>query len=642
MDQIRELIDQLNYYTKLYDEGRPEVDDETWDKLYFFLQQLEEKYQIFYSDSPTQSISYQVVNQLNKVEHNHPMLSLDKTKSEEDVVSFLGDNLGIAMAKMDGLTCSLRYINGKLDRAETRGNGIIGEDITHNIYFVKGVPLTIPLTNEVIIDGEVVCTYQDFEPFKEDYKNPRNFASGSIRLLDSKESAQRHLTFVAWDCIKGIERETLSTKLLELGNLGFCFTPFIPIIKNSIENIYNFIILLQKNAKEFGYPIDGIVFKYDNCAYYNSLGATEHHFRGGLAFKFYDEKIETTLKDIEWSLGKTGQLTPIAIFEDVEFDGAIVNRASLHNLNIMEQLLGRPYRGQLIQVYRANMIIPQVYSGIKLDNLKEDYIPIPEICPACGQPIVRRDDFLFCNNPDCEGQLINRLEHFAGKKGLDIKGLSEATLEKLIDWGWVNNYIDLFSLSKYRDEWIKKPGFGEKSVDKLLATIELGRKCELWQFISALGIPLIGSTYAKRLAKLEYGWLQIREDIEGKYDFTKWEGFGCEMTNSLLNFDYTEADTLAFEILDIQNSIWEDPMKVAPKLLANKKFVITGGLHQFKNRTELQKVIEDNGGKVLSSVSKNANYLINNDINSTSAKNVAAKKLNIPIITEADFMELLN
>ena len=641
MDQIRELIDQLNYYTKLYDEGNPEVDDVTWDKLYFLLQQLEEKYQIFYADSPTQSISYQVVNQLNKVQHNHPMLSLDKTKSEEDVVSFLGKHLGLAMAKMDGLTCSLHYINGKLDRAETRGNGMVGEDITHNILFAKGVPLTIPLMNEVVIDGEVICTYDDFDEFKNDYKNPRNFASGSIRLLDSKESAQRKLTFVAWDCIKGIKRDTLSSKLLELGNLGFYFTPFILIPESTIDKIHHSIILISDNAREFSYPIDGVVFKYDDCAYYNSLGATEHHFRGGLAFKFYDEKIETNLRNIEWSMGKTGQLTPIAIFDDVEFDDAIVNRASLHNLNIMEQLLGKPYYGQKIKVFKANMIIPQIDSGIKSEDAVE-YISIPEVCPICGQPVIKKDDFLYCGNSACDGKFVNQLVHFCGKKGLDIKGLSEATLQKLVDWGWINNYQELFNLSNYRDEWIKKSGFGEKSVDKLLTIIEAARKCELWQFISALGIPLIGSTYAKQMAKMEPEWFHIREDIEGNFDFTKWDGFGYEMNNSLHNFDYTEADKLAFEILEIYNSIWEDPLKVAPKALTNKKFVITGSLRQFKNREELQQIIEDNGGKVLSSVSKNANYLINNDINSTSAKNVAAKKFNIPIITEADFMELLN
>ena len=641
MDQIRELIDQLNYYTKLYDEGNPEIDDATWDKLYFLLQQLEEKHQIFYADSPTQSISYQVVNQLNKVQHNHPMLSLDKTKSEEDVVSFLGDHFGLAMAKMDGLTCSLRYINGKLDRAETRGNGVIGEDITHNIFFVKGVPLTIPLTNEIIVDGEVICTYDDFEEFKNDYKNPRNFASGSIRLLNSKESAQRKLTFVAWDCVKGIERHTLSSKLLELDHLGFFIVPFVPMPVNTADKVHHSIILIQDNAKSFSYPIDGVVFKYDDCAYYNSLGATEHHFRGGLAFKFYDEKIETNLRDIEWSMGKTGQLTPIAIFDDIEFDDAIVNRASLHNLNIMEQLLGKPYYGQKIQVFKANMIIPQVYSGVKSNDAVE-YISTPEICPICGQPVVRKDDFLYCSNPFCDGKFVNQLVHFCGKKGLDIKGLSEATLQKLVDWGWVNNYMDLFHLADRRKEWILKPGFGEKSVDKLLETIEAAKTCELWQFISALGIPLIGSTYAKQMAKMEPAWFHIREDIEGGFDFTKWDGFGYEMNNSLHRFDYTEADTLAFEILNIQNNIWEDPMKVAPKPLADKKFVITGSLRQFKNRAELQKIIEDKGGKVLSSVSKNADYLINNDIDSTSAKNVAAKRLNVPIITEADFMELLD
>ena len=569
------------------------------------------------------------------------MLSLDKTKSEDEVKSFLGKMDSIAMAKMDGLTCSLLYENGKLVRAETRGNGAIGEDITHNILFVKGVPSTVPIKEEFIVDGEVICTYSDFEEFKDTFKNPRNFASGSIRLLDSKESARRKLTFVAWDCIKGLNYSVLSEKLIKLKWLGFIITPFVSgeelFVHNVIENIKN-------EAQKKGYPIDGIVFKYDNCAFYQRLGNTEHHFRGGLAFKFYDEEYETYLKNIEWSMGKTGQLTPVAVFEDVDTGDSIINRASLHNINIMRQvLLGRPFLNQRIKVVKMNEIIPQVVWADPFQFVDNPfYFEIPKVCPICGEPTQMQDDFLYCRNALCSGKLINQIDHFCGKKGLDIKGLSLATIEKLMDWGWVNNYLDLFSLKNHRDEWIIKPGFGEKSVDKILESIENGKHCELWQFISALGIPLIGSTYAKQMAKMEPEWFHIREDIEGKFDFTKWAGFGYEMNSSLYRFDYTEADKLAFEILDIHNSIWEDPLKVAPKVLADKKFVITGSLRQFKNRGELQKVIEDNGGKVVSSVSKNTNYLINNDINSTSAKNVSAKKLGIPIITEADLMELLD
>ena len=341
LDEMYKLVEQLNYYTKLYDEGNPEIDDETWDKMYFLLQQMEKKSGIVLSNSPTAHIDYQVVNKLDKVEHNHPMLSLDKTKSEDEVVAFLNGHEGIAMAKMDGLTCSIMYEDGHIVRAETRGNGVVGEDITHNISFVKGVPVEIPIKDKLIVDGEVICTYEDFEDFSSTYKNPRNFASGSIRLLDSRASAQRRLTFVAWDCIAGLGCATLSEKLVKLVDFGFIMVPYVPIPASivNLEKVNHAIILIKKWAQDEGYPIDGLVFKYDNCAYYQSLGETEHHPRGGLAFKFYDEEYETTLRDIEWSMGKTGQLTPVAIFDPVDDGDSVISRASLHNLNIMNQIL---------------------------------------------------------------------------------------------------------------------------------------------------------------------------------------------------------------------------------------------------------------------------------------------------------------
>lgn len=366
--EMQELIDKLNYYTKLYDEGKPEISDKEWDDLYFKLQELEKETGIILANSPTNHIDYQVVNSLTKVTHNHPMLSLDKTKSEEDVINFLGKYDGIAMAKMDGLTCSIRYLDGKLVSGETRGNGTIGEDITHNIKFVKGVPLEIPIKEEFIVDGEVICTYEDFKDFESDYKNPRNFASGSIRLLDSRASAQRKLTFVAWDCIKGLNCETLSEKLVELDKLGFIMVPCVIISSEmcDLDKIKHSILLIKKNAKEFDYPIDGVVFKYNDCAYYSSLGSTAHHAKGGIAFKFYDEEYETILRDIEWSMGKTGQLTPVAVFEPVDDGESIIERASLHNLNIMKQILGDfPYNGQKIWVCKQNMIIPQVVRAEK-------------------------------------------------------------------------------------------------------------------------------------------------------------------------------------------------------------------------------------------------------------------------------------
>ena len=651
IDEMNELIEKLNYYTKLYDEGHPAISDKEWDDMYFRLEQLEKETGIVLANSPTAKIDYQVVNKLNKVTHNHLMLSLDKTKSIDDVLVFLNKKDGIAMAKMDGLTCSIRYLDGKLVSAETRGNGIVGEDITHNIKFVKDVPLEIPIKKEFIVDGEVICNYEDFEDFSTDYKNPRNFASGSIRLLDSRTSAQRKLSFVAWDCIKGLDDcKTLSEKLVELGNLGFMFVPYIVLPADMTTNIAHIeyaISLIKKNAQDYFDPIDGIVFKYDDCAYYQSLGATEHHFRGGLAYKFYDEEYETNLRDIEWSMGKTGALTPVAIFDPVDDGESIITRASLHNYNILVQTLGAPFVGQKILVAKMNMIIPQVIRGECRIPMNGDEIVLdfPGTCPVCGGPTYLQDGFVYCDNPHCEGKFINKLEHFCGKKGLDIKGLSEATLQKLVDWGWVGNYQELFSLSNFRNEWVEQPGFGPKSVDKLLATIDEARNCELWQFIASLSIPLIGTTYAKEIAKRCKDWFSFRECIEKNYDFTAWDRFGYEINDSIHNFDYKEADDLAYKVLTIHNSLWIDPTATVSTVkfseVAGKTFVITGSVHTFKNRDEVKVAIETRGGKVTGSVSKNTNYLVNNDINSTSSKNVKAKQLGIPIITEEQLIAML-
>ena len=637
-DTMRELIEKLNYYTKLYDEGHPAISDKEWDDMYFQLQELENEFNVVLSNSPTAKIDYQVVSSLKKIEHNHPMLSLDKTKSEEDIKAFLDGKKGIAMLKMDGLTCSLRYLNGVLVSAETRGNGTVGEDISHNIPFVQGVPLEIPFTDELIVDGEVICTYKDFEEFADEYANPRNFAAGSIRLLDSKECAARKLTFVAWDCIKGLDDcFSLSSKLFKLDGLGFNIVIYIPII--STDSLHACITMLRKSAEDFSYPIDGIVFKFDECKYYQSLGYTGHHFRGGIAFKFYDEEYPTQLKDVEWSMGKTGQITPVGIFNEITDGESTVTRASLHNLNIMGQTLGVPFQGQNIKVVKQNQIIPQITWGEKKNEESLNYFYPPKQCPVCGEPTFIKDDFLYCSNPNCEGKFINRLDHFVGKKGLDIKGLSKATLQKLINWEWVQTIPDIFKLYHYKNEWYKKDGFGVKSVDNILLAIEDSKDCELWQFISALSIPLIGSTYAKDMCKHEVDWHNIREDIEGGYDFTKWNGFGYEMNKSLHSFDYEEADKMAFEILHLKNSLYNQVIKESS--ITGKTFVITGKLNTFKNRNEAKEKIEEAGGRVVESVSQKIDYLVNNDINSTSSKNQKAKQLKIPIITETQLLEML-
>ena len=641
MEQMRDLVDKLNYLTEKYDEGHPEISDSEWDDMYFQLLDLENQTKSFYADSPTRTINYQVVNELKKVEHNHPMLSLDKTKSLEDVTKFANGKTMLAMTKCDGLTCSLRYLNGKLVSAETRGNGVIGEDVLHNALVCPSIPHRINYDKELIVDGEIVCLINHFENFKEDYANPRNFAAGSIRLLDSQECAKRMLTFIAWDVIKGIDDDDLlSTRLMKLSMLGFTVVPFIQtaiFTDDMVDTIKN----LTTHSK---IPMDGIVFKFDSKSYGDELGATSHHFKNAIALKFVDEVYLTTLQNIVWTMGRTGVLTPIAIFDTVDMDGSQVNRASLHNLTVMQETLNKPWKGQPIGVYKANMIIPQI-NFADVDTIPEDeelYIPIPQFCPICGEPIHETGEndsrFLECSNPNCEGKLINKLDHFCGKKGLDIKGLSKATLEKLIDYGWIDSIIDIFYLEEYRDEWIKKPGFGVKSVEKVLAAIEDSRDCSFEAFISSLGIPFIGQTIAKDLTKYFDCYEDLREAIKNNYDFSQLDGFAESKTDALLNFDFTEADQL-YGLLDVRMS--ERP-ESNEQPLKDKKFVITGSVKQFKNRNELQKFIEDKGGKVVGTVSKNVNYLINNDTTSTASKNVAAKKLGIPILSEKEFLDLTN
>lgn len=640
--EIRPLIDKLNYYTKMYDEGHPEISDREWDDMYFQLQSAERFYNVYYEDSPTQRVDYQVVNELNKVEHNHKMLSLDKTKDTDVVSSFIGSQPYLAMLKMDGLTCSLRYIGGKLVSAETRGNGLVGEDILHNALVVKNIPNKIDYTEELIVDGEIICKYSDFEKFSNEYANPRNFASGSIRLLDSAECAKRNLSFVAWEVIKGLEDNSFSKKLNSLSSLGFTVVDNV-ITKNYEEDIE----LLKYFAEQKGYPIDGIVFKFDDVEYGKSLGETGHHFKNAIAYKFYDEEYETTLLDIEWTMGRTGVLTPVAILNPIDIEGTEVSRASLHNISIMEELLKyAPFKGQKVYVYKANMIIPQISRSEELfmDTVvdKFEYIHIPETCPICGgaTKIVQENEskILMCDNPQCEGKLVNRIEHFFGKKGLDAKGISKATIEKLISWGWVESITDVFELFKHAKEWKNMQGFGEKSVTNILESIERSKSCVLESIISAAGIPLIGRTVARDLAKRFNTYEDFRDAIKNGFDFTKFDGYGYEMHKAISTFNYTELDNIVENYLTIEKN--NDIINV--EKLKDLTFCITGKVHIWKNRDELSAEIEKLGGKVTGSVSKNTNYLINNDVNSTSAKNNKAKELGIQIISEEDFKKIFD
>lgn len=641
-EKMIDLIQKLNLATLQYDKGTPVLSDEEWDDMYFELMALEMDAGFALPDSPTQVISYQVMNQLEKVEHNHKMLSLAKTKDLSEVTGFLAHHNAVAMCKMDGLTCSLRYVDGKLVSAETRGNGFIGEGIFHNAMVIPSIPKRIKYKDELVVDGEVICTYNDFEFFANEYKNPRNFAAGSIRLLDSKECAERRLQFVAWDVLKGLDEiDTLNMRLNQLSAWGFTTVPRICLSADELKEpiLENVVSDIKHLATKYSYPIDGIVFKFDDVKYGLSLGETSHHFKNAIAFKFYDEAYGTQLLRIEWTMGRTGVLTPIAVFEAIDIDGSTVERASLHNVSIMKETLGdNAHVGQKVEVYKANMIIPQIYSAEKESH--GETFEMPTVCPICGGPVAERTDndstFLVCTNISCEGKLINKLDHFCGKKGLDIKGLSKMTLEKLMNWGWVSNVADLYCLQDYAKDWVKKPGFGPKSVEKVLDAIDASRHCTLNSFICALGIPLIGSSASKELSKCFSSWESFRDAVDGGFKFYNIDGFGLEMHNAIVNFDYELADSIVEKYITVQEV---EQKEVTSTSLDGVTVVITGKLTQYKNRSALQADIESRGGKVVGSVSKNTNYLINNDNTSSSAKNVAAQKLGVPVLTEAEFIE---
>ena len=629
---MNEKLELLNKATDAYNEGIPFMTDEEWDNLYFEL------------GEQAQNIRYEVVNELQKVEHEYPMLSLDKTKDANDLINFIGKRDVVIMGKMDGLTCALTYLNGELVRAETRGNGVIGEDITHNAMVIPSIPKKIKYKDKLTVFGEIICKYDDFESFSNLYKNPRNFAAGSIRLLDANECAKRKLTFVAWDAIAPADEEnSLAGLLRKLKGLSFNIVPFL-FIDYYKEEIETKLEVVKEACAINSLPIDGLVIKYDNIMLGQILGHTEHHFNNALAYKFYDEEYETTLIDIEWSMGRTGVLTPIAIFEPIDIDGSTVSRASLHNLSIMEELSGGFERkGDTLFIYKANMIIPQVSKWIHNGGYNEEnHINLPTKCPICGADteIVKTNDTkqLTCPNLSCQGKLVNRIDHFVSKKGLDIKGLSIKTIEKLIDEGFVSNIVDLYEYHNWADKLYLLPGFGLRSIEKLTNSIEESKNCTLQQFLCAIGIPLVGTSVSKIIADTFNNYISFRNAVKGKFEFYKLPTIGPEIHNAIINFDYKEADELAYHELYITNPKEEKKEEI----FAGQTFVITGKLKEYKNRAELETVIKQYGGKVSSSVSKNTTYLINNDINSTSSKNESAKKLGVKIITEENFKNFLD
>ena len=645
-EQLKQkIIEAKNAY---YNTDSPIISDFEYDKLV-------EEY------GGEVSVGAPVLDSIKKVHIiDRPMLSLDKVHSIEEIKSFKKDKVLIASVKCDGLSVRLVYENGELVSANTRGDGYIGGDITEHAHYIQDIPLIIPKSGHVVIDGEVIIFKKDFDSNR--FKNQRNAAAGALALLDMNEVKSRKLSFIMWDIISiDNEYKTYYDKLGMAWRLGFRVVP-TEILNNDEdmngvyhteeENIQEAINSCIETAEMIGCPYDGVVFKYDDLEYGESLGATAHHFRDAIAWKPAIKTYSTRLRHIDWTMGRTGVLTPVAVFAPIEIDGAEVSRASLHNVSIMKETLGDcAYVGEPLEVYKSNMIIPQIYSA----GPKYDYGEVivkggvsandaPEYCPICHGEIAFKEENgitrAYCENPNCNGKLINRLDHFCGKKGLDIKGLSKITLEKLINYGWLNNIEDIFTLNTYKTEWANKPGFGVVSVGKILDAIEGSKKSPTAKFICAIGIPLIGKVASEALSKKFGSYKKFREAVNNNsQELYEIAGIGEVMIQTLLDYDFTEADSIFDKyITEMRPVVF---ISVSNKL-EGKTFVITGKLKTFKNRNEIKTTIEKEGGKVTDSVSSKTDYLINNDVDSTSSKNLKAKKLNIPIITEDDFLNLIN
>ena len=653
--RLKELTEQLNHYRdSYYNNSESLISDKQYDDLFDELQTLEQETGIVMSNSPTNTVGYEVKSKLEKVKHSHPMLSLNKTKSIDELKKFANNRDCLLMCKMDGLTVLLTYENGELIQAETRGNGEEGEIITHNAKVFENIPLHIDYKEHLEVEGEAIITYDDFERINselaknERYKNPRNLVSGSVRQLDSNIASKRHIKFIAWKVPYGFVEETaMQHKLNELLYYNFDVVPYILLNEN--RDIEDDIKTLKSIAKENSYPIDGLVCSYCNIAYGKSLGMTGHHPKHSLAYKFYDDIYSTELLDVEFTMGKTGVLTPTAIFKPVEIDGTVVERASLHNISIMKEL-GITHKGQTVNTYKANQVIPQIDSAEPIDSDDElvNIIEIPTKCPICGgtTEIVKdnESEVLMCTNPDCRGKLLGQLSHFVSKNAINIDGLSEQTLQKLIDLGWVKSFPDIYHLFDHKEEMYKLDGFGKKSVDKLLENIEKSRNIELQRFIYALSIPLIGRSASKDIARVCHNDITIFLGMIKSNDLYKLvndiDGFGDAMYKSLYN--YVKLHMSGIEALS-EEFMFEKREDNNSKIdLSGKIFVITGSLNHYKNRDELVGVIDLMGGKVSGSVSAKTSFLINNDTESSSSKNKKAKQLGIPIISEQDFINMIS
>lgn len=651
-EKMEKLIAELNEASNLYyNGGESFLSDTEFDIKLDTLKELEKRYGFTLSNSPTINVGYTpTIDGIDEIKiQGKPMLSLDKAHSAREVMDFFDKVYDlIASIKCDGLSVRLIYEDGKLISANTRGNGVIGSDISEHIKYFMNVPLLIKKRKRYVIDGEAIIYDKDFEIINKNgtLKNNRSAANGSLTLHDMFIVKSRRLSFVAWDVIEGGCAEEYHYNLEEAADLGFTVVPALAVdcTKVDEEEISSVNDALIREAKEKGIPCDGVVWKINNIADGNERGRTEKFWKNAIAWKPERTEYETKLLDIELSLGRTGVLTPVAIYESIIIDGAECSRASLHNISVMTDTLGRnPYKGQKIKIFKANEIIPQIsWADTNENDIDWDNLIKITCCPVCGGSLEVEENngiiTLWCANPDCEGKLANRIDHFCSKKGLNIKGISKATIEKLVDWGWINELGDIFKLQERKTEWINKPGFGSASVDKLLSSIESARtNTDLASFISGIGISLVGRTVSKEIVKYYSTWEDFRNAVGG--DWTEFDGFGPEISKAINNFDYTEADKVAgmltFRIPEVQTN--------EEKSLNGKVFCITGKLTsgKWKNRDELKEYIQSLGGKVVGSMSANVNYLINNDATSSSAKNVSAKKLGIPIITEEEFIKIL-
>lgn len=645
MERMKELTQQLRLASQAYYQKDEEImSNLEYDRLYDELVELEKKTGVVLSGSPTVTVGYESLEQLPKERHEAPMLSLDKTKSVEELATFAGEQEVLMSWKLDGLTVVLTYQNGMLQKAVTRGNGEIGEVITNNARVFRNIPLHISYPGELILRGEAVITYSDFEKINSEsmdaetrYKNPRNLCSGSVRQLNNEITANRHVRFYAFALVKadGVDFQNLHSNQFEwMKEQGF---ETVEYHKVTAKEIPSTVTWFEEKIQHYDVPSDGLVVTYNDIAYGESLGRTAKFPRNSIAFKWQDEVRETILRDIEWSPSRTGLINPIAVFDPVELEGTTVSRASVHNLSIMKSL--RLGIGDTITVYKANMIIPQIAEN----QTGSGNAPIPKCCPACGGKTEIRQmndvETLYCTNSRCSARRIKSFSLFVSRDAMNIEGLSEATLEKFIAHGYIHTFADIYHLNHYREEIVSMDGFGEKSYQNLMESIDRSRKTTLARVVYALGIPNIGAANAKLLCHFfDYDLNRLKSANEE--EIASIEGIGGVIAASVVNYFAEEANEAALEALLYELDLEKPEETAESSLFAGKTFVITGSVFHFANRSELKAYIEERGGKVTGSVTKKTDYLINNDKDSNSSKNKKARELNIPLLSEEDFLKL--